>query len=177
MCTDLAGEHRHHKLASYLVRLEDAQSPGWSCRPLDCFTWRFCIPSSQDQLISSWKKVKWHYRRTWSSNCAHLHRWLSNFEAISHLPDDIFMQFPSLMTCELISDSLHKRNLFNCRDGLSQVMPVESLTCFFPDELEAVLCGQGESWTPELLIDAIKFDHGYTPLQPCGVENSSKLFS
>ena len=46
------------------------------------------------------------------------------------------------------------------RTGLSQVIPLDSLKCFYPDEVEAVLCGQGETWTTELLLEAIKFDHG-----------------
>ena len=36
------------------------------------------------------------------------------------------------------------------------------LACFFEDEIEAMLCGAGESWTVEALAETIKFDHGYT---------------
>lgn len=32
--------------------------------------------------------------------------------------------------------------------------------CFHEDEIEAMLCGQGETWTVELLAEALKFDHG-----------------
>lgn len=39
---------------------------------------------------------------------------------------------------------------------------LRSLECFFEDEIEAMLCGSGESWTVQSLSDGIKFDHGYT---------------
>lgn len=39
---------------------------------------------------------------------------------------------------------------------------MESLKCFYEDEIEAMMCGTGEKWTVEALTDTIKFDHGYT---------------
>ena len=46
------------------------------------------------------------------------------------------------------------------REGFNEVFPLESLGCFFEDEVEAMLCGTGESWTADMLADTIKFDHG-----------------
>ena len=40
------------------------------------------------------------------------------------------------------------------------MLPLENLKCFYEDELEAMLCGQGEKWTVEKLTEALKFDHG-----------------
>jgi E3 ubiquitin-protein ligase TRIP12 len=37
---------------------------------------------------------------------------------------------------------------------------------FNESELEAVICGQGEQWTPEMLTECITFDHGYNALSP-----------
>ncbi|MEW5303421.1 MAG: hypothetical protein WDW36_006114 [Sanguina aurantia] len=48
------------------------------------------------------------------------------------------------------------------REGFNEVFPLRSLECFFEDEIEAMLCGSGESWTVQSLSDGIKFDHGYT---------------
>ena len=39
---------------------------------------------------------------------------------------------------------------------------MDSLKCFFEDEIEAMMCGTGEKWSVEALTDTIKFDHGYT---------------
>ena len=40
------------------------------------------------------------------------------------------------------------------------MLPLDTLSCFYEEELEAMLCGQGEKWTVDLLTDALKFDHG-----------------
>lgn len=40
------------------------------------------------------------------------------------------------------------------------MFPLESLRCFYEDEVEAMLCGQGEVWTAEKLAEGLKFDHG-----------------
>ena len=39
---------------------------------------------------------------------------------------------------------------------------LHTLSCFYEDEVEAMLCGTGETWTVGGLADTIKFDHGYT---------------
>lgn len=41
------------------------------------------------------------------------------------------------------------------------MFPLETLTCFYDEELETLLCGTCESWTVEMLADIIKFDHGW----------------
>ena len=47
------------------------------------------------------------------------------------------------------------------RTGFNAIFPLSSLEPFFEDEIEAMLCGTGEAWTPEGLGAVIKFDHGY----------------
>lgn len=55
---------------------------------------------------------------------------------------------------------------------------LDNLKCFYEDEVEAMLCGQGEQWTVEKLADALKFDHGCAVVvaQVSGsrIEDSSK---
>ena len=53
-----------------------------------------------------------------------------------------------------------------CRDGFGEALSLDTLKCFHEDELEAMLCGQGEQWTVEMLTDALKFDHGYVARIP-----------
>ncbi len=48
----------------------------------------------------------------------------------------------------------------DCREGFSDVFPMETLESFHEDELEAMLCGVGEKWTVEKLLESIKCDHG-----------------
>ena len=50
--------------------------------------------------------------------------------------------------------------LCTSRDGFGEVFPLHSLNCFHEDELEAMLCGAGETWTVEMLAETLKFDHG-----------------
>ncbi|XP_010690374.2 E3 ubiquitin-protein ligase UPL3 [Beta vulgaris subsp. vulgaris] len=52
------------------------------------------------------------------------------------------------------------------RAGFNQVFDVTSLQIFSPDELDCLLCGRRELWQPEMLVDHIKFDHGYTAKSP-----------
>ncbi|KNA15559.1 hypothetical protein SOVF_097120 [Spinacia oleracea] len=52
------------------------------------------------------------------------------------------------------------------RAGFSQVFDVTSLQIFSPDELDCLLCGRRELWKPDMLVDHIKFDHGYTAKSP-----------
>lgn len=54
-----------------------------------------------------------------------------------------------------------------CRSGFNDVFPLTTLAAFHEDELEAMLCGMGESWTVEMLSDTIKFDHGWGPWPAC----------
>ena len=48
------------------------------------------------------------------------------------------------------------------REGFNDVFPLETLSCFYEDEIETMLCGSGEKWTVQSLADGIKFDHGYS---------------
>lgn len=50
--------------------------------------------------------------------------------------------------------------------GAAQVFPLKSLECFYEDEIETLLCGSGERWTVQSLVESIKFDHGYTSTSP-----------
>ena len=52
--------------------------------------------------------------------------------------------------------------LASFREGFNDVFPLESLSCFYDDEIEMMLCGSGEKWTVQSLADGIKFDHGYS---------------
>jgi len=40
------------------------------------------------------------------------------------------------------------------------------LSCFYEEELEAMLCGQGEKWSVDLLTVALKFALGGPPPPP-----------
>ncbi|KAK4377364.1 hypothetical protein RND71_003660 [Anisodus tanguticus] len=52
------------------------------------------------------------------------------------------------------------------RSGFNQVFDYSTLQIFSPSELDYLLCGRGELWKPETLVDHIKFDHGYTSKSP-----------
>lgn len=58
------------------------------------------------------------------------------------------------------------RQLEAFRAGFNQVFDITSLQIFSPDELDCLLCGRRELWKPEMLVDHIKFDHGYTAKSP-----------
>uniref|UniRef100_A0A7S3VMY1 HECT-type E3 ubiquitin transferase n=1 Tax=Dunaliella tertiolecta TaxID=3047 RepID=A0A7S3VMY1_DUNTE len=53
-----------------------------------------------------------------------------------------------------------------CSQGFNEVFALSSLACFYEDEIETLLCGAGEHWTTQTLLEAIKFDHGYTSSSP-----------
>ncbi|CAN6242342.1 unnamed protein product [Urochloa humidicola] len=50
--------------------------------------------------------------------------------------------------------------------GFNQVFEVSSLQIFSPQELDYMICGCRELWEPEVLLEHIKFDHGYTSKSP-----------
>ena len=52
------------------------------------------------------------------------------------------------------------------RAGLEEVFPLARLKMFSESELDAVICGEGERWTPEMLAECITFDHGYNAQSP-----------
>ncbi|XP_071716765.1 E3 ubiquitin-protein ligase UPL3-like isoform X2 [Rutidosis leptorrhynchoides] len=52
------------------------------------------------------------------------------------------------------------------RAGFNQVFDISSLQIFSPSELDYLLCGRGELWEAETLVEHIKFDHGYTSKSP-----------
>lgn len=52
------------------------------------------------------------------------------------------------------------------RSGLEEVLPLARLKMFTEGELDALICGQGEQWSPEMLVEAIHFDHGYSAQSP-----------
>ncbi|XP_034951039.1 E3 ubiquitin-protein ligase TRIP12 isoform X2 [Chelonus insularis] len=52
------------------------------------------------------------------------------------------------------------------REGFESVFPTNQLRLFFPEELEAVFCGHGQSggkWDVKTLMECCRTDHGYTP--------------
>jgi E3 ubiquitin-protein ligase TRIP12 len=52
------------------------------------------------------------------------------------------------------------------RTGFDEVFPLSALRLFSEAELDTMLCGCGETWSVDMLTDAIKFDHGYTASSP-----------
>ncbi|RKP22255.1 hypothetical protein SYNPS1DRAFT_20292, partial [Syncephalis pseudoplumigaleata] len=48
------------------------------------------------------------------------------------------------------------------RGGFNSKFPIESLLCFEPDELLPLLSAATEDWRLEVIMEAIKADHGYT---------------
>ena len=52
------------------------------------------------------------------------------------------------------------------KSGLEEVLPLARLKMFTEGELDALICGQGEQWSPEMLIESIHFDHGYSAQSP-----------
>ncbi|XP_034605412.1 E3 ubiquitin-protein ligase UPL3 isoform X1 [Setaria viridis] len=50
--------------------------------------------------------------------------------------------------------------------GFNQVFDISSLQIFSPQELDYLICGRRELWEPEILLEHIKFDHGYTSKSP-----------
>ncbi|XP_071685876.1 E3 ubiquitin-protein ligase UPL3-like [Rutidosis leptorrhynchoides] len=52
------------------------------------------------------------------------------------------------------------------RAGFNQVFDISSLQIFSPSELDYLLCGRGELWEADTLVEHIKFDHGYTSKSP-----------
>jgi E3 ubiquitin-protein ligase TRIP12 len=52
------------------------------------------------------------------------------------------------------------------RLGFDEVFPLDALRLFSEAELETMLCGCGETWSVDMLTEAIKFDHGYTASSP-----------
>jgi len=48
------------------------------------------------------------------------------------------------------------------RDGFSAVFPIERLGAFEADELDLLLNGSREKWLPSVIVEYLKFDHGYT---------------
>ena len=48
------------------------------------------------------------------------------------------------------------------RSGFSEVLDVTKLSVFAVSELESMIRGSIERWTPAILREAIKCDHGYS---------------
>lgn len=54
------------------------------------------------------------------------------------------------------------RQVESFKSGFNEVFPLEDLQIFTENELERLLCGEGDTWDFSELLDHIKFDHGYT---------------
>ncbi|KAF6134782.1 hypothetical protein GIB67_002183 [Kingdonia uniflora] len=52
------------------------------------------------------------------------------------------------------------------KSGFNQVFPITNLQIFTEAELERLLCGEQDAWTPRELLEHINFDHGYTSSSP-----------
>lgn len=64
--------------------------------------------------------------------------------------------------CRSYCLSLFNRHCILRVGCMLQVFTLSALEVFYEDELEVLLCGAGEHWSPQQLADSIKFDHGYT---------------
>ncbi|ACO64882.1 predicted protein [Micromonas commoda] len=58
------------------------------------------------------------------------------------------------------------RQLDAFRGGLADVLPPVALGMFTEPEIDRMLCGQGQAWTPELLGECMTYDHGYNAQSP-----------
>ena len=58
------------------------------------------------------------------------------------------------------------RQLDAFRSGLADVLPPAALGMFTEPEIDRMLCGQGQAWTPELLGECMTYDHGYNAQSP-----------
>ena len=45
-------------------------------------------------------------------------------------------------------------------NAFNEVFPIAALKIFSPEEIDHLLCGKGEVWTKEQLVENMKFDHG-----------------
>ncbi|KAK9154145.1 hypothetical protein Sjap_001625 [Stephania japonica] len=52
------------------------------------------------------------------------------------------------------------------KSGFNQVFPIQRLQIFTEEELEHLLCGELFAWDSNVLLNNIKFDHGYTASSP-----------
>jgi len=48
------------------------------------------------------------------------------------------------------------------RSGFSTVLPIEKLSAFNVEELDVLLNGSREKWEVSIIVEHLKFDHGYT---------------
>ncbi|XP_016096854.1 E3 ubiquitin-protein ligase TRIP12 [Sinocyclocheilus grahami] len=55
------------------------------------------------------------------------------------------------------------RQFESFREGFESVFPLQHLQCFYPEELDQLLCGsKSESWDVKTLMECCRPDHGYT---------------
>ena len=80
----------------------------------------------------------------------------SNVLCLILLALDAVLHFILLASVQLVIELLHDI----CREGFNNVFPLETLKCFYEEELETMLCGTCEHWTVDMLADIIKFEHG-----------------
>lgn len=74
-------------------------------------------------------------------------------------------EYVSLIVDATVNTGIH-RQVEAFKSGFNQVFPIKHLQVFTEEELERLLCGEGEFWTSNELLDHIKFDHGYTASSP-----------
>ncbi|CAG5095477.1 Similar to Trip12: E3 ubiquitin-protein ligase TRIP12 (Mus musculus) [Cotesia congregata] len=74
-------------------------------------------------------------------------------------------QYIKLVVHWFLSEGV-SRQMEAFREGFESVFPTSQLRLFFPEELEAVFCGHGQSggqWDVKTLMECCRTDHGYTP--------------
>mmetsp|Transcript_28840 Transcript_28840/g.46657 ORF Transcript_28840/g.46657 Transcript_28840/m.46657 type:complete len:2038 (+) Transcript_28840:79-6192(+) len=54
-----------------------------------------------------------------------------------------------------------KRQVDAFKAGFNQIFPIANLRPFSYNEIETMMCGQGEKWDVQMLIENTKCDHGY----------------
>jgi len=56
-----------------------------------------------------------------------------------------------------------KKQMESLREGFESLIPLSSLSSFYPEELAQLFCGnQQELWDTKYLLDCCRTDHGYT---------------
>lgn len=54
------------------------------------------------------------------------------------------------------------RQMESFREGFEVVFPLQSLSMFYPEELDAIFCGHPTGWDVKTLMECCRPDHGYT---------------
>ena len=70
-------------------------------------------------------------------------------------------KYCSLVIYWLLKDGVQKQ-MEAFREGFNSVFPISQLSFFYPEELDAVFCGNSYAWDIKMLTECLRPDHGYT---------------